>query len=52
MKIHFHGTAQTVTGSQHLLEVNSSRLLLECGLVPGAARGDLRAQPVVPFPVV
>jgi len=39
MRIHFHGAAQTVTGSQHLLEVNGHRLLLDCGLYQGR-RGE------------
>ncbi|HEX6304219.1 MAG TPA: MBL fold metallo-hydrolase [Anaerolineales bacterium] len=35
MQLTFHGAARTVTGSQHLLEVNGHRLLLECGLFQG-----------------
>ncbi len=36
MQITFHGAAGTVTGSQHLLSVNGTRLLLDCGLYQGA----------------
>jgi len=39
MRLNFHGAAHTVTGSQHLLEINGHRLLLDCGLYQGR-RGE------------
>jgi len=35
MKLTFHGAAKTVTGSQHLIDVNGHRIMLDCGLFQG-----------------
>ncbi|MCX6874699.1 MAG: MBL fold metallo-hydrolase [Verrucomicrobia bacterium] len=38
MKLKFCGAAGTTTGSQHLLEVNGQRILLDCGLYQGSRK--------------
>ncbi len=38
MKMKFCGAAGTTTGSQHLLEVNGKRILLDCGLYQGSRK--------------
>ena len=35
MKLTSYGAALEVTGSQHLLEVNGKKILLDCGLFQG-----------------
>ena len=35
INVTFHGAAQTVTGSMHLLETPDARILLDCGLMLG-----------------
>lgn len=49
MEIHFLGAAKTVTGSQHLIIVNGSRILLECGLFQGKRQESFERNRHLPF---
>lgn len=49
MFITFHGAAKTVTGSQHLLQVNGKRILLDCGLYQGPRQDMLERNRKFPF---
>ena len=49
MKIHFCGAAETTTGSQHLLEVNGKRILLDCGMYQGHREDELRINRNFPY---
>lgn len=51
MKLRFHGAAQTVTGSMHLVEVNGTRLLLDCGLYQGRRKESFERNRKFPFDV-
>ena len=49
MKITFHGAARTVTGSQHLLNINGHNLLLDCGLFQGRRQETYETNLNFPF---
>jgi metallo-beta-lactamase family protein len=49
MRITFDGAAQTVTGSQHLLNINGSSLLLECGFYQGRRQESYERNCNFPF---
>lgn len=48
MDLHFHGAADTVTGSRHALDLAGQRLLLDCGLFQGFK--TLRERNWAPWP--
>jgi metallo-beta-lactamase family protein len=49
MKIKFCGAAGTTTGSQHLLEINGQRILLDCGLFQGRRAEAMERNRSFPF---
>ncbi|MGD8488721.1 MAG: MBL fold metallo-hydrolase [Anaerolineae bacterium] len=49
MKIQFLGAVRTVTGSMHLLTVNGSRILLDCGLFQGRRKESFKRNRSLPF---
>jgi metallo-beta-lactamase family protein len=49
MKVQFLGAARTVTGSMHLLTINGSKILLDCGLYQGRRAESLERNRNLPF---
>jgi metallo-beta-lactamase family protein len=49
MKLQFLGAVRTVTGSMHLLTVNGSRILLDCGLFQGRREESFKRNRNLPF---
>ena len=49
MKIEFSGAARNVTGSKHLLHINGSKILLDCGLFQGRRKQAAEWNAIFPF---
>jgi metallo-beta-lactamase family protein len=49
MELQFLGAARTVTGSMHLLRVNGSQILLDCGLFQGRREESRERNKKLPF---
>ena len=49
MKLKFCGAAGTTTGSQHLLEVNDKKILLDCGLYQGRRKDAYEVNCCFPY---
>lgn len=49
MEITFHGAVRTVTGSQHLLQVNGKQILLDCGFYQGSRQESYRRNRQLPY---
>ena len=49
MKLEFLGAAQTVTGTMHMLTVNGTRILMDCGLYQGRRAESFERNRNLPF---
>lgn len=49
MKLTSYGAAEEVTGSCHLIELGQTRILLDCGLIQGRKKDELRNHDGFPF---
>ncbi len=49
MKLSFHGAARTTTGSMHLVETGTQRILLDCGLYQGHRDEAFQRNSNLPF---
>lgn len=49
MRIQFLGAVRSVTGSMHLLTINGSRILLDCGLYQGRRQESFERNRKLPF---
>jgi metallo-beta-lactamase family protein len=49
MQIEFHGAVRTVTGSQHLINVNGRKILLDCGLFQGSRKKSYERNQKLPY---
>jgi len=49
MKLTSYGAAEEVTGSCHLIELGNTKVLLDCGLIQGRKKDELRNHDRFPF---
>ncbi len=49
MRIEFFGAAGEVTGSCHILHIGGRRILLDCGMIQGGRKAELRNRDEFPF---
>ena len=49
MRVHFFGATRTTTGSLYLIEINGTRLLMECGLFQGRRGESIERNRKFPF---